>query len=120
MISYYDKLIEYWKAGKGWDAYKYFEQWKKEGSLSEEEIKKLNKIIPEWGELIIEEFKENPNALLDLYETLKKVREWDDKMVCKKLKISKKNIEDIQNLKLRSKIVVNKILLEFIQGITPK
>jgi hypothetical protein len=120
MISYYEKLIEYWRTGKVWDAYKYFEQWKKEGLLSEEEIERVNKIIPEWGELIIEEFQESPKALLNLYETLKKVREWDDKMVCEKLKISEKNIEDIQNLRLRSKAVVNKILLEFIQGITTR
>lgn len=118
MISYYDKLIEYWRAGKVWDACKYFGQWKKEGLISEEEIEKLNKRIPELGELMIQEFQENPNALLGLYETLKKEREWDDEMVCKKLKINKKNIEDIQNLRLRSKTVAKKILLEFIQGIT--
>jgi len=120
MIRYYDKLIEYWRTGKVWDAYRYFEQWKKEGLLSEEEIEKLNKKIPEWGELVIEEFQENPGALLGLYEELKKKREWDDEIACKKLKISKKNIENIQNLRLRSKSVVNKILLEFMQKITTR
>jgi len=52
MPSYYEKLIEYWEAGNAEEAIQYFEQWKVAGLLSQEEIEKLNKILPDWSQMI--------------------------------------------------------------------
>ncbi len=52
MSSYYEKLVEYWEAGNAQEAIQYFEQWKVAGLLSNEEIEKLNKILPEWSQII--------------------------------------------------------------------
>jgi len=95
MLSYYEKLMDYWMAGKVWDALTYFKQWKKEGLLSEEEIEKLNGKIPELTEHIIGELQENPNALLELSEKVKEITGWDDETTSNKLITIKKNIEAI-------------------------
>ncbi len=52
MLSYYEKLLEYWEAGNMEEAIQYFEQWKAAGLLSEEEIEKLNEILPEWSQMV--------------------------------------------------------------------
>ena len=52
MLSYYEKLLEYWEAGNEEEAIQYFEQWKVAGLLNEEEIEILNQILPEWSQMI--------------------------------------------------------------------
>lgn len=46
MSHYYEILLDYWKAGKIEDATKYFEQWKEEGLLSQQEVDRLIKLFP--------------------------------------------------------------------------
>jgi hypothetical protein len=114
MLSSYDKIIDLWKAGKMWDAHEYFEKCKKGNLLSQEEIERLDKLIPDWVEIIIEEFLANPKGTYNLYKILRKVNGWDDETLCKELNISKKSLEDIQNFKLRSGAVIQKLLIRLI------
>jgi ribosome-binding protein aMBF1 (putative translation factor) len=52
-------------------------------------------------------------VMFNLYEMLKKARNWNDETLCKKLKISEKTIEDIKSHRRpRSKAVGLKMLCE--------
>ncbi|MGA2317961.1 MAG: hypothetical protein ABSG71_16515 [Thermodesulfobacteriota bacterium] len=113
MIVYYEKVMELWRAGKLLDAVEYFNQCKKEGLLSEEEIEELDKKLPEFGELIEEECEENPEVIFNLYTMLKRAKSWDDETLCMELKISEKTLGDIKShYRPRSKKVGPKMFYE--------
>ena len=116
MLSYYEKLLEYWKAGNTLKAYTYFEQWTEERLLTPKEIETLEKIIPNFEQCLATESKDNPQVILDLYELLKKKKQWDDKTLSEKLKISMGDIRCIRNQKKpKSKMAGQKIALELLK-----
>jgi hypothetical protein len=55
MQRYYDKVLEYLGTGNHEDAIRYFEQWKVAGLLDQEEIEGLNKILPQWSQVVKQE-----------------------------------------------------------------
>jgi hypothetical protein len=57
----------------------------------------LNKNLSKFWELVEVECEENAEVMFNLYEMLKKVRNWDDKTLCKELRISEKAIEEIKS-----------------------
>jgi len=121
MLSYYEKLVNYWRKGNITDALKYFDKCKEEGLLAQEEIEKLEKIIPDKWEQLEGELEDNPEIIFNFYEALKKSTSWDDNTISKKLRIRMADIKNIQNLKKsRSKKVGNKIVLELIRGVRKK
>jgi hypothetical protein len=97
MITSYEEIIELWKAGKFSDAVSYFAQWIPKGLVSQGEIESFNKNLSNFWELVEVECEENAEVIFNLYEILKKTRNWDDETLCKRLKISDKAIEDIKN-----------------------
>ncbi len=54
MKNYYDKLVDYFKAGEIEEAVSAFEQWKMAGLLSAEEIEKLNEVLPGWSQMVMQ------------------------------------------------------------------
>jgi hypothetical protein len=113
MTPYYEKIMELWEAGKFFDGISYFGQWLPGGLLSQNEIENLNKNLAKFWELIEVECEENAEVMFNLYEMLKKARNWDGETLCKKLKISTQVIEDIKNRhKPRSEAVGLKMLYE--------
>ena len=113
MTAYYDEIMELWKAGKFFDGISHFGQWMSKGLLTQEEIGSLSKTLPKFKESIEVECEENVKVMLDLYEMVKKARNWDDETLCKEVKISKKTIEDIRShRKPRSKAVGLRMLYE--------
>ena len=113
MTVYYEEIMELWKAGKFFGGISYFGQCLSKGLLLQEEIENLSRNLSEFWELVEVECEENAEVLFNLYEMLKKARNWDDETLCKKLKISDKAIEDIKNRhKPRSKAVGLKMLYE--------
>jgi hypothetical protein len=113
MTAYYEEIMELWKLGKFFDAIKYFSRWMPEGLVTEEESKIFNKELPKFWELVEMECEENPEVMFNLYEMLKKARNWDDETLCQRLKISDEAIEDIKNRqKPRSKAVGLRMLYE--------
>lgn len=111
MLSYYNKIIEVLKAGKILDAQKYFEESKKEKLLSQEEIEKLDKLVLDWGEIIVQECLADPKVAYNLYKTLQRVTRWDDETLSKQLNISIKSLENVQNLKMRSRKVIENMVM---------
>lgn len=65
--------------------------------LLEKETYRFNKNLSKFWELIEVECEENPEVMLSLYKMLRKVRKWNGKTLCKKLRISEKAIEGIRN-----------------------
>ncbi|MBS3921252.1 MAG: hypothetical protein KG012_20450 [Deltaproteobacteria bacterium] len=119
MLSYYEKLLNYWRKGNITDALKYFDKCKEEGLLAQEEIEKLEKIIPDKWEQLEGELEDNPKVIFNFYEALKKSTNWNDNTMCKKLRISMADIMNIQNLKKpRYKKVGTQIVLELIRGVS--
>ena len=113
MTVYYEEIMELWKVRKFFDAISYFGQWMSKGLLTQEEIGNLSKTLPKFWELIEVECEENVKVMFNLYEMLKKARNWDDETFCRKLKISGKAIEDIQrHRRPRSKAVGLRMLYE--------
>jgi hypothetical protein len=113
MTIYYEKIMELWKVGKFFDGISYFGQWMPKGLLTQEEIGNLNKNLLKFWELVEVECQKNPEIMFNLYEMLKKARNWDDEMLCKELRISEEAIEDIKNRrKPRSGAVGLKMLYE--------
>ena len=114
MLAYYEKLIEYWKAGKTVELYEYFNQWKKEGLLSKDEIEKLEKeVVPELEDLFIEQCEENPATLYSVCNTVKRKRGWDDKTFCKEVGISQEEFLGIKNCtspKRKTKRIAHKVI----------
>ena len=97
MTAYYEEIMELWKEGKFSDAIGYFDQWISKGLLSEQEMESFNKNLSKFWEFIEVECEENAEVIFNLYEMLKKVRNWDDETLCKELRISEKAIEEIKN-----------------------
>ena len=111
VVSYYDKIIEVLKAGKILDAQKYFEKGKREKSLRQEEIEKLDKLALDWGALILQECLVDPKLAHNFYRTLQRVTGWDDETLGKQLNISTKSLENVRNLKLRSSKVIENMIV---------
>jgi hypothetical protein len=97
MTAYYEEIMELWKARKFSDAISYFSHWMSEGLLGQKEIESFNRNLATFWELVEVECEENAEVIFNLYEILKKARNWDDETLCKKLKITDKAIEDIKN-----------------------
>jgi len=117
MLSYYEKLLEYWRAGNTVDANKYFKQWTKQGLLTPEEIEKLGTIIPDSGQCLETEVEDNPEVRFIFYEALKKTKKWNDKTLSEKLRISMGDILCIRNKKKpKSKKAGQKIVLEWLKS----
>ena len=113
MSAYYEEIMELWKAGKFFDAIRYFSQWMPEGLVSEEESKSFKKELARFWEIVEVECGENGEVMFALYHMLKKERNWDDERLCRELKISGRAIEDIKNRrKPRSEGVSLKMLYE--------
>ena len=105
--------MELWKAGEFFDAISYFAQWIPKGLVSHEEIESLNKNLVKFWELVEVECEKNAEVLFNLYEMLKKARNWDDETLQKELRISEKAVEDIKGRRRpRSKKVGLKMLYE--------
>lgn len=96
MTAHYEEIMELWRAGNFFDAISYFAQWVQEGLLSKEEIENFNRNLVKFWELVEVECEENAEVLFNLYEVLKKARNWDDKTLCKELRISGEALEDIK------------------------
>ena len=113
MTAYYEEIMELWKAGKFFDAISCFGQWIPEGLVTQEEIESFNKDLAKFWELVEVECEENPEVMFNLYQMLKKARNWDDETFCKKLRISQKAIEDIESRRRpRSEAVGLRMLYE--------
>jgi hypothetical protein len=113
MTAHYEELIELWKAGKFFDAIRYFCHWILEGLESEGESKSFNKDLAKFWELVEVECEENVEFMFNLYEMLKRLRDWDDERLCKEIRISDEAIEDIKKRhKPRSEAVGLKMLYE--------
>jgi hypothetical protein len=123
MLAYYEKLVEYWKTGKVVELYIYFNEWKAEGLLDQEEIEKLEKIVPELFKLLYQQCLENPNILYGIYDAVKKGRGWDDKTFCKITGVSQEDLFGIKNRNpnpKRNRTITNKILNEFVEILKKK
>ncbi len=55
MQSFYNKVLEYLEIGNQENAIRYFEQWRVAGLLDAREIESLNKILPQWSEVVRQE-----------------------------------------------------------------
>ncbi len=110
VLSWCNKIIELSKAGEILHAQDYLEKCKKDKLLSQEEIKKLDKLVLDWGALIIQECLSDPKVTYSLYNTLRRVTEWDDETLMNQLNISQKSLENIKNFKIRSSKVIEKML----------
>jgi len=115
MIYYYEKLLDYWMAGKFEEANKYFDDCKKEGLLSQEQIEEWNKMSPDKYDRFEETLEKKPGLLFELYCKIKNKRNWDNDKLCEYLKISKEDIDDIKSLKPISTKIRNKIVEEWIR-----
>ncbi len=120
MSYYFEKFLDYWRAGRIEDAIKYFEQCKEQGLFSQEEIEKGEEIIPTLIEQLNESLEDNPRAIFDLYCRIKEKRQWNDDGLCENLGISKEDSGKIKNLGPTSKYIVNKIQNEFYKLILEK
>ena len=99
--------------GKFFDAISYFSQWISGGLLNQKEIESFNRNLAKFWELVEVELEENTEVLFNLYEMLKKTRNWDDETLRKELRISEKAVEDIKRRRRpRSKTVGLKMLYE--------
>ncbi len=58
MRTYYDKLVDYWESGELEEALRYFEEWKAAGLLDQEEIEKLDALLPDWTQVVSEKAHE--------------------------------------------------------------
>jgi hypothetical protein len=113
MTVYYEEIIELWQAGNYFDAIGFFSQWLSKGLLLEKESYRFNKNLSTLWELIEVECEENPEVMFTLYKMLKKGGKWNDKTLCKKLRISGKATEEIKSRhKPRSEGVGLKMLYE--------
>ncbi len=92
MTAYYEEIMELWKAGDFSEAISFFSEWLSKDSLAES----FGKELSNFWRLIEVECEENPGVMFSLYEMLKKVRNWDDKTLCKKLIISEKAVQEIK------------------------
>lgn len=117
MDVYYNILIDYWKAGKVNEALKYFNEWKKAGLLSQEEVEELKQKLPEVDELLIQAIDEEPEVTYIFYRLLKEKNGWDDRKLCENLNISEKDAEKIKLRLPISKKIRYKIVIEYFNSV---
>ena len=67
-----------------------FGQCVQEGLISLEEMARFWKLIEA-------ECQENAEVIFNLCKMLKETRSWDDEMLCRELRISSENLEDVEN-----------------------
>lgn len=79
MTADYEKIMELWKARKFSDVISYFNQWKSEGLLGQEEIESFNRNLAKFWELVEAECQKNAEVVFNLYELLRKTRNSDSK-----------------------------------------
>ena len=103
--------------GKFFDAISYFSQWISGGSLNQKEIESFNRNLAKFWELVEVECEENAEVLFNLYEMLKKTRNWDDGTLRKELRISNKAVEDI---KKRRRPTSKKVGLKMLYELFPQ
>jgi hypothetical protein len=114
-MSNYDTIIELWKSGKVREACKLYIQAKEDGLLTPEEIKKLEKMLPDEWQLFFGDIKDrDPEFPLKLYNLISSERRWDDDMMGRKLKISKEDIRLIKDGRSRSVSVRKKLLVGYL------
>lgn len=111
MVDHYNKIIEALRAGGVLDAQKYFERYKKKRLLNQEEIERLDKLVLDWGAIIVQECLADPQITYNLYKPLQRITEWNDETLSEQINISKKSLEDIQNFKLMSKKVIQDMVI---------
>ena len=97
MTVYYEEIMKLWQVGRFFEAISYFSLLISESLLNEEEIENLNQNLSKFWELVEVECEENAEVMFNLYEMLKKVRNWDDKTLCSELGISERAIEEIKS-----------------------
>lgn len=97
MPPYQEEILESWKAGRFFEAISYFFESMAEGLFNQEKTESFNKNLLIFWKLVEGECEENPEVVFALYEMVKKARNWDDKTLCKKLRINEKDIQDIKN-----------------------
>ncbi len=97
MTAYYQEVMELWKAGKFFDAISRFSDWLSKGLLSEKETEIFKRDLSRFWKLLEIECEENPIVMFNLYQMLIKKRKWNDEILCKKLRISRKAIEEIKS-----------------------
>ena len=102
---------------KFFDAISYFSQWISGGLLNQKEIESFNQNLAKFWELVEVELEENAEVLFNLYEMLKKTRNWDDGTLHKELRISEKAIEDI---KRRRRPTSKKVGLKMLYELFPQ
>lgn len=103
--------------GKFFDAISYFSQWISGGLLNQKEIESFNRNLAKFWELVEVELEENAEVLFNLYEMLKKTRNWDDETLRKGLRISEKAVEDI---KRRRRPTSKKVGLKMLYELFPQ
>jgi hypothetical protein len=78
LTACYEEIMELWKAGKFFGAICYFCEWMVEALLNQEKTESFNKNLLKFWELVEVECEENPAVMFNLYEMVKKARNWDD------------------------------------------
>ena len=96
MTAYYEEIMELWQEKKFFDAISYFCKWVAEGLFNEERTESFSENALKFWKLVETECEENPALMFNLYEVVKKARHWDDKTLCKELRISHEAIGDIK------------------------
>lgn len=111
----YDIIMALWEDGKMKECLKLYKEMREENALTKEEIEKLDSLLPDEGELLMEdiESKINHNTILKLYSRVKSKRNWTDDDLSKNLKISKDEIKRIKALRTKSKNLFYKLLEEY-------
>ena len=96
MTGYYEEIMELWQAGKFFEAICYSCERMTEGLLNQEKTESFSKNALKFWELVETECEENPAVMSNLYEMVKKARHWDDKTLCRELRISDEAVGDIK------------------------
>ncbi len=97
MTVYFAEIMELWKARKFFNAISHFSDWLSKGLLVEGETEIFKKDLSRLWKLLEIECEENPAVMFNLYQMLIKKRKWNDETLCKKLRISRKAIEEIKS-----------------------
>ncbi len=109
----YEKMMELWNPRRFSDAISCFNQRMRGSLLDQKQNESFSRNLRQFWDLVEVECQENPEVMFNLYKMLKKVRDWDDETLCRRLRINGKAIEDIKNNRNpRSKSVGLKMLYE--------
>jgi len=118
MSYHYEIIMQYYREGTIEDAVNYFEQYKE--LFSQEEVEKIESILPNRSEQFYEVVEKNPRALFHLHNEVKKHRKWNDDNFCDNLGINREELKRIITLVPTSKKTRDKILIEWIKCRTEK